>query len=154
MNWHVIYTKPKWEKKVAEQLNKAGIIAYCPTTIVVKERSDRKKKMEVPLFNHYVFVYISAKDRNAVFISPGVIRYLYWLGKHALVTEKEIDTIKNWLNPLKNNIISIESYSVGQTITVTEGPFKTQNAIVKEITKTHHILVLKTLGCILKIKHS
>lgn len=154
MNWHVIFTKPKWERKVAEQLNKAGITAYCPTTIIVKERSDRKKKIEAPLFNHYVFVYISDKDRNLVFLSPGVVRYLYWLGKHALVREKEIETIKNWLNPIKSNIISIENYNLGQTIKLTEGPFITQNAIVKEITKTHHILVLKSLGCVLKIKHS
>jgi hypothetical protein len=30
MNWYVVYTKPKWEKKVAEQLKNKGIACYCP----------------------------------------------------------------------------------------------------------------------------
>ena len=51
MNWYVVYTKPKWEKKVAERLDAIGIITYCPLITKVSQWSDRKKKVEVPLFN-------------------------------------------------------------------------------------------------------
>ena len=58
MSWYVVYTKPKWEKKVAERLNEIGITAYCPFITKVSQWSDRKKKIEVPLFNSYIFVKI------------------------------------------------------------------------------------------------
>lgn len=151
MNWYVVYTKPKAEKKVAEQLNRFGINCYCPLIIKEQQWSDRKKKIQVPLFNHYVFVQLAEKDRNLVFTSPGAIRYLFWLGKHAIVKDKEIETIKEWLKDEKAEI-SITSYQVGETIQVDSGPFLNQNAIVKEITNTHYFLILESLGCILKIR--
>jgi transcription antitermination factor NusG len=90
MNWYVVYTKPKWEKKVAEQLKK-GIACYCPLVTQVRQWSDRKKKVEVPLFNSYVLVARSTK----IWFSIGrVVRYLFWLGKPAIVRDEEIDTIK------------------------------------------------------------
>lgn len=154
MNWYVVYTKPKWEKRVAEQLNRLGINCYCPTTIKVRQWSDRKKKVEVPLFNHYIFVQLSEKDRNMVFLSPGVIRYLFWLGKHAIVKDEEINTIKKWLNSGNSMDISVVEYNVGATIKVNSGPFIDQKAIIQEITNTHYVLVLESLGCVLKMKHS
>lgn len=153
MNWYVLYTKPKWEKKTAEQLNKLGIICFCPTIKKVHQWSDRKKKVEVPLFNHYVFVQLEEKDRNKVFVSPGVIRYLFWLGKHAIVKDQEINTIKEWLSGKDHSGISVLEYKVGQKIKLDSGPFSEQNATVKDITKTHYVLILESLGCILKIKH-
>ncbi|WP_418263709.1 hypothetical protein [Flavobacterium faecale] len=41
---------------------------------------------------------LAEKDRNMVFLSPSVVRYLLGLGKHAIVKDKEIETIKEWLN--------------------------------------------------------
>ena len=58
MPWYVLYTNPKAEKKVAEQLNKIGIETYCPLVTKIQQWSDRKKKIEVPLFSSYVFVNI------------------------------------------------------------------------------------------------
>ncbi len=152
MNWYVLYTKPKWEKKVAEQLKRSNINCYCPVIKKVHQYSDRKKKVEVPLFNHYVFVQLPEKDRNLVFLSPGVIRYLFWLGKHAIVKDEEINTIKKWLDSGDNSDISVEQYNIGETIKVNSGPFMDQKATIQEITNTHYILVLESLGCVLKIK--
>ena len=152
MNWYVVYTKPKWEKRVAEQLNRLDINCYCPLIKKTKQYSDRKKKVELPLFNHYVFVQLADKDRNLVFLSPGVVRYLFWLGKHAIVKNEEIDTIKDWLSK-DNEEINITQYNIGETIKVNSGPFLNQNAVIKEVTNSHYVLVLESLGCVLKIKH-
>lgn len=153
MNWYVIYTKPKWEKKVAEQLIKSGINCYCPFINTVKQYSDRKKKVIVPLFNHYVFVQLPDKDKNLVFLSPGVVQYLFWLGKHAIVKDHEISTIKNWLGNGDQPSIAVTQYKIGETIKLNSGPFLDQKAIVKDITNKHYILVLESLGCVLKVEH-
>ena len=62
MAWYVLYTNPKAEKKVAEQLTKIGVINYCPLIKKVHQWSDRKKKIEIPLFTSYVFVNIDEKN--------------------------------------------------------------------------------------------
>lgn len=150
-NWYVVYTKPKWEKKVAEQLREKGIECYCPIITQVRQWSDRKKKVEIPLFNSYVFVQLEESDRDLVFISTGVVRYLFWLGKPAIVRYTEIETIKTWLAGPNRANVSLVPYQVGDKIKVASGPFYSQEAIVQEVNKTHYLLVLESLGCILKM---
>ena len=153
MKWYVVYTKPKWEKRAAEQLIQLGVECYCPTIKKTIQRSDRKVKVEVPLFNNYIFVQLADKDRNMVFLSPGVIRYLFWLGRHAIVKEKEIDIIKEWLNVGDTSKeISVMQYQIGDKIKLHSGPFCEQTAFVKDITKTHYVLILESLGYVLKVK--
>ena len=113
MNWYVIYTKPKWEKKVAEQLAEAGIDCYCPLITQIRQWSDRKKKVEVPLFNSYVFVQLDESERNSVFQSAGVVRYLFWLGKPAIVRHEEIEVIKKWINTSDAADIMVDRYKIG-----------------------------------------
>src|ERR1700759_2085013 len=55
-NWYVVYTKPRWEKKVAKQLEQKKIEHYCPLNKVQRQWSDRKKIILEPLFSCYVFV--------------------------------------------------------------------------------------------------
>ncbi|KQO33272.1 antitermination protein NusG [Flavobacterium sp. Leaf82] len=152
-NWYVVYTKPKWEKKVAERLNEIGIECYCPLITQIKEWSDRKKKIEVPLFNSYVFVYLEDVDRNSVFQISGLVRYLFWLGKPAIVREEEIHIIKTSLKAPNISDISVTSIQVGDRIKLETGVFSNQDAIVQEISNTYYTLVLESLGCVLKIKY-
>ena len=152
MNWYVIYTKPKWEKKVAEQLAEAGIDCYCPLITQIRQWSDRKKKVEVPLFNSYVFVQLDESERNSVFQSAGVVRYLFWLGKPAIVRHEEIEVIKKWINTSDAADIMVDRYQIGDAIQLESGPFTAQKAILQEVTNTHYVLVLESLGCVLKMK--
>ena len=152
MNWYVVYTKPKWEKKVAAQLNSIGIECYCPLITQVRQWSDRKKKVEVPLFNSYVFVKIEESERSEVFRSLGAVRYLFWLGKPAVVRDDEIAVIKKWLTSSVTSELSVVSFQTGDIIEVESGPFSAQKAIVQEVTNTHYILVLESMGCVLKMK--
>ncbi|MFH6937398.1 UpxY family transcription antiterminator [Flavobacterium sp. FlaQc-30] len=153
MNWYVVYTKPKWEKKVAEKLTQIGIECYCPIITQVKQWSDRKKKVEVPLFNSYVFVQLKEGDRNSVFQIAGVVRYLFWLGKPAIVRDEEIKSIKDSLKATNIAEVSVSSIQVGDRIKLESGAFSNQSAIVQEVSNTHYILVLEALGCVLKIKY-
>ncbi|MFD1601596.1 UpxY family transcription antiterminator [Flavobacterium artemisiae] len=153
MNWYVVYTKPKWEKKVAEKLNQIGIECYCPLMFQIKQWSDRKKKIEVPLFNSYVFVHLEDIDRNKVFEVAGAVRYLFWLGKPAIVKDVEIENIK--INLKADNIseISVSPIKAGDKITLESGVFAKQNATVQEVSHNYYTLVLESLGCVLKIKY-
>lgn len=153
MSWYVVYTKPKWEKKVADKLSQIGVECYCPMITQIKQWSDRKKKIEVPLFNSYVFVQLSDSDRNSVFQIAGVIRYLFWLGKPAIVRDEEIKIIKTSLKSPNISDVSVTSIQVGDRIKLETGVFSNQDAIVQEVSNTYYTLVLESLGCVLKIKY-
>lgn len=152
-NWYVVYTKPKWEKKVAEKLNEIGIECYCPLITQIKQWTDRKKKIEVPLFSSYVFIQLEDGDRNSVFQISGVVRYLFWLGKPAIVRDEEINIIKTSLASPNLSDVSVSSIQVGDRIKLESGVFINQDAIVQEISNTYYTLVLESLGCVLKIKY-
>ena len=149
-SWHVIYTKPRAEKKVEERLNNFGIKAYCPVKQEIKQWSDRKKKILVPVLPSMVLVNIDEKERNNVFDIPGVVRYMFWLGKHAVVKEEEVDSLKNLLN--QNSIVSQETIAlkVGEKIDVPG--FENQSGIIKKISTNQIWVVLKDLGYVIKLK--
>lgn len=152
MNWYVVYTKPKWERKVAERLNEIGIIAYCPLITKLSQWSDRKKEIQVPLFTSYIFVQVHEKERNAIFEIPGAVRYMFWLGKPAIVKENEIQIIQEWVKTPDSFEVMIDEWKKGDKIVLESGPFVTKSAIVQEIKQNHYLLVLECLGCVLKVK--
>ena len=149
-SWHVIYTKPRAEKKVEERLNNFGIEAYCPVKQEVKQWSDRKKKILVPILPSMVLVNIDEKERNKVFDIPGVVRYMFWLKKHAIVKDSEVASLKSLLS--QNNIISqnTETLKVGENINVPG--FENQSGIIKKISNNQIWVVLKMLGYVIKLK--
>ncbi|MWB94478.1 UpxY family transcription antiterminator [Flavobacterium sp. GA093] len=153
MNWYVVYTKPKWEKKVSDKLNQLGIECYCPLVTRIRQWSDRKKKVEMPLFNSYVFVRLQDSDRNQIFQASGIVRYLFWLGKPAIVRDDEIEIIKKSLASDSVYDVLISPHQKGDRIKLDSGVFNNQNAIVQEVSKTYYIVVLESLGCVLKIKY-
>ncbi|MDD5149982.1 MAG: UpxY family transcription antiterminator [Flavobacterium sp.] len=151
MNWYVVYTKPKWEKKVAERLNEIGVVTYCPLITKTSQWSDRKKTVSVPLFNSYIFVQVEEKDRNRVFEVTGAVRYLFWLGKPAMVKDSEIETIQHWLSVPTNFEITLDEWKKGDKIILESGPFISQSAIIQEVKPNHYVLVLESLGCVLRV---
>jgi transcription antitermination factor NusG len=100
--WYVVYTKPRWEKKVYTLLNEKGYENYCPLNRVKKKWSDRIKTVYEPLFKSYVFVKISEEEKTPVRMVNGIVNFVYWLGKPAVVKEKEIVQIKKFLNEYEN----------------------------------------------------
>lgn len=151
MNWYVVYTKPKWEKKVAERLNEIGVVTYCPLVTKTSQWSDRKKTISVPLFNSYIFVQIEEKDRNRVFEIPGAVRYLFWLGKPATVRDSEIEAIRNWLSAPATYEVRLDQWKKGDKIVLESGPFISQSALIHEVKSNHYILILESLGCVLRV---
>ena len=150
MSWFAIYTRPKNEKKVTLSLEKMGIEAYCPMITQVKQWSDRKKKVEMPLINSYVFVNIADKNRNIVFNVPGVVRYLFWLGKPAVIQDQEIEVLKDGLKGILNNV-EVQGIQPGDILTISKGPFQGKEGIVSQIEKNKIRLVLKELGVLITI---
>lgn len=154
MNWYAIYTKPRWEKKVAQRLQEMEIETYCPCINEVRQWSDRKKKVNTPLFKSYVFVRLTEKHRSLVFDVPGVVQYIFWLGKPAVIRDGEIETIRKWLEDDSVEEVEISHLTQGDKITIAAGSFKGQEAIIDKVGKKRLRLVLKSLDCVVSVKTS
>ena len=149
--WFVVYTRPQQELKVAEQLSDMGITNYCPTITLIKQYSDRKKKVSKPLLSSYVMVQLEEKERNKVFSCSGIVRYLFFLGKPAVVPAFEIDLMQDHLSGVYNDI-KITTLSVGDSHTITEGPFSGISGRVVETDNSKVKLELASLGMSITLK--
>ena len=143
--WFVVYTKPQQELKVASQLSAMGITNYCPTITLVKQYSDRKKKVTKPLLSSYVMVEIEDNQRIKVFACNGIVRYLFFLGKPAVVATSDIKLMQNHLNGVYNDS-KVTTLSVGDSHTITDGPFSGVSGRVVETDNTKVKLELTSLG--------
>ena len=147
--WYAIYTRPRWEKKVNKMLEVKGIETYCPLNKVRRKWSDRIKTIEEPLFKSYVFVKINDQARADVRLTEGVINFVYWNGKPAFIKEKEIQTIKRFLDEHENvELIKID-LKTEQRVRVTAGPLMDQEGKIIEVKHKVAKVAIDSLGYIL-----
>ena len=149
--WFVVYTRPQQELKVAGQLSDMGITNYCPTITLVKQYSDRKKKVTKPLLSSYVMVELEQNQRQKVFSCSGIVRYLFFLGKPAVVPASEINLMQDHLNGVYNDS-KVTILSVGDSHTITQGPFSGVTGKVVETNNTKVKLELASLGMQITLK--
>ena len=147
--WYAVYTRPRWEKKVNRLLQEKGIESYCPLNKVRRKWSDRVKTVEEPLFKSYVFVKIEEKGRTDVRMTDGVINFVYWDGKKAIIKEKEIQTIKLFLEEHENvELVKIE-LKPEQRVRVIAGPMMDQEGKVLEVKNKVAKVAIDSLGYVL-----
>lgn len=121
--WYVVYTRPRWEKKTAANLAAAHIECYCPLNKVSKQWTDRKKIVLEPLFKSYVFVKVDKDQMWQVADIPGVLNYVYWLGKPATIPEREIEAIRLFMADHQQVFIQQKHIKPGDTIRINAAPF-------------------------------
>jgi len=151
--WFAIYTKPRSEKKVAERLSDSGIEVFCPLIKTMRQWSDRKKKVQLPMFPGYVFVYVSELDRIKVLMDYSVLNFVYWLGKPAVIRENEIDAIREIAEKGEEVSINSNEFEIGQLVKIQEGPFKGMSGKVSKLDKKKLIVLVEELGCMVSFKH-
>ncbi len=121
-NWHVVYTYPNTEKKVYQELTRRQITVFLPTTKVLRQWSDRKKQLEVPLFPSYVFVKVRFKEMWMVTLVDGVARFVKFNGTPAVISESEIDLIKKVISGTENVHNENDCVVEGDYVQIEHGP--------------------------------
>lgn len=148
-NWYAVYTHAKWEKKVADLLTRKKIENYCPLNRVERQWSDRKKILQEPLFTCYVFVRLTDKERIPVLQTEGVINYVSWTGKPAVIRDSEIELVKNFLIDHINVRLEKFDVCINDTIRVKYGIFIEQEGKVIEVLDKTVRVLLPSLGYVM-----
>lgn len=148
--WLVIYTRPRWEKKVDKLLKEKGIESYCPLREVVNQWADRKKEVSLPLFSSYIFVNVDLYDQANVLYTLGVMGYVYYMGKPAVVRSTVIEQIKDNLANYKDlEIVNLHGVSIGDTVKIKCGVLTNQLGKVIQIQGKNVLMVFDTINCAL-----
>ena len=144
-NWYVLYTKLNREKKVLLRLTELDMTVYCPMVTTMRQWSDRKKKIQAPLIPRIIFIQCSESDRDKVFEVSGTQRYLFWLGKPAIVKNSEIETMQEWLQGEISDSV-VQELKKGDTYIVPKNVVNGGEGIINEVSKNRVQIVLKELG--------
>ena len=153
INWYAIYTRPRSEKKVFELLSKNDFTAYLPLISTIRQWSDRKKKVQLPLISSYVFVRTDEKSLKNTLPINGVVRILKHLGKPAIIKDYEIENLKILLEDTDNITFIRDSHlKKGDSIIVEKGVFKGLIAECIEVNGKHRVIVrIEALGDLIEV---
>jgi len=150
VSWLVLKTKPRTEKKIYQQLTTAGISAFLPSYCVMRQWSDRKKKVEVPLIPGVVFVQNILTDTYSLYDFPHVTGILKEFGKPALVTQQEVENLQILVKELNGEMIEAHetcNFRHGDPVEVIRGNFTGVVGNLLSINGKHRLVVqLKSLN--------
>lgn len=152
--WYAIYTRPRSEKKALDYLVEEGIETYLPIKKTMRQWSDRKKMVELPLIPSYIFVYVSEKEYYKALNTPYTVRYITFNGKAAPIPEREINLLKLMLKELPNDVNLIASnISKGDMVAITAGPLiGAKGEVIYKKGKQHFQVRLEPLGYAVQVE--
>ena len=141
-SWYVVYVRSRHEKNVYSALLDKGIDASLPMKTVVREWSDRKKKVQLPLFRGYVFVNIYLKIDNLIVLKTlGVVKFIGIRNKPSRIPDEQI----HWMHMLVAESATVRAEKeipLGQRVRVMGGPFKGIKGVVKRVGSRSRLVVL------------
>ena len=147
LHWFAVYTKPRWEKKVASILEEQGIEHYCPLNKVVKQWSDRKKIVLEPIFKSYVFVRVPEVEKWELRNVTGIINFVYWLGKPARIKDEDIFTIRKFLNEFSDvSVQEAPKLEVNSKVRIKQGVLMNYHGILVEISGNRAKVKIESMG--------
>jgi transcription antitermination factor NusG len=153
--WKVVYVASRQEKKVSAYLEKAGVTHYLPLYRSLRFWRDRKKWVDMPLFNGYVFVCPKEIERDIILQTPGVVKFLRHNQQDAVVPERQILLIKEFVDLGYNvsELATSETFEVGDIADILDGPLKGKEAeIFKKGDENYIIVAIEALNQSVKVR--
>lgn len=124
--WYALYVRSRAEKKVVTQLEDIGVEVFLPLITRIKQWSDRKKKVEEPLFKSYVFVHSTAKQHIPILNVYGVLKFVTFEHEAVVVPDNQIVAIKRYIDDFdeKGRELTNAELQVGDMVRITNGPMQ------------------------------
>ena len=148
-HWYALYVKSRSEKTVLMQLEDQGIEAFLPLVTRIKQWSDRKKKVEEPLFKSYVFVHSNEKEHYPILSVYGVVRFVTFERKAVVVPDNQIIAIKRYIDDFREEENSLKNADLkeGQMVRIVAGPLMGLTGRLKSVNNKKYLIVyIETVG--------
>ena len=141
--WFAVYVKSRCEKKVSKQLDDIGIESFLPLITRMKQWSDRRKKVEEPLFRSYLFVNISLNDYYKVLNVNGVVKFICFEKKPVEVPQNQIIAIKKYITDTDLHDVDCENidFKEGELVRIKSGQMKDLIGRFVKINGKHRVVI-------------
>jgi transcription antitermination factor NusG len=147
-NWYVVKTLSRAEKIVFKRLSMMGLSVYLPLQTTIKQWSDRKKKIDIPLISGTLFIHGNASTLSLLYHVQGFHSILHFLGKPAIVRDEEINNLKLLLQDnveIKEEVF--EEIKKGESVEVIRGPLQGIIATSVEQQRNYKLIIqIESLG--------
>jgi transcription antitermination factor NusG len=104
------------------------------------------KTVEEPLFKSYVFVRVNEDEQTQVRMVPGVINFVYWEGRPAVVKDREIEAIRKFLNEYENVLAEPLHLRPRERVKIQQGIFMDQDATILQVRGKKVKVVIESIG--------
>ncbi|WP_158791830.1 UpxY family transcription antiterminator [Granulicella sp. L60] len=139
-HWYAVYTYPRHEKVVTQQLESKSVEAFLPTFVTESRWKDRRVRIQTPVFPGYVFARIDLRERSKVFTIPGVIRMLSFNGTPAPIEDSEIEAVRLCVER-GITLESCLSLEVGDRVRVRSGVLQGLEGLVSRCKNDRRLIV-------------
>ena len=141
--WYAIYVKSRNEKKVFKTLNDIGIESFLPLITRMKQWSDRRKKVEEPLFRSYIFVNIPLSDYYKVLNVNGVVKFICFEKKPVEVPANQIIAIQKYISDTDLHDVDYENidFKEGELVRIKSGQMKDLVGRFVKINGKHRVVI-------------
>ena len=151
--WYVFYCSSRAEKKVEGLLRRAGYTVYLPLLATLRQWSDRKKWVDVPLLPGYLFVWAPETQIGAICATPGVVGVLRLAGRPGYLRAEEVETLKRLIASGYSLEMLPQEILPGKTVLVDDGPLRGLKGIcMGEAGNRYFYVWIETLDQIVKAK--
>ena len=130
---------------MAALLLEAGVENYCPINKITRKWSDRKKVVLEPVFKGYVFVKVDEAKKWDVKKVPGILNFVYWLGKPAKIREGEIDTIRKFLNEFSEVAVEQKGFTIESEVRIKQGIMMNYKGVIIEVLGNKAVVKIDSL---------
>lgn len=130
--WRVIWTRSRFEKSVAEALSSKNHIVFLPLRKEIRQWSDRRKKIEVPLFPNYIFVRAVEADFQEILKIPGVVKLIQENNRPAIIRESQMRLLKKLIENSDYPELEFQTLDEGSNITIRSGPLRGLSGVLVE----------------------
>jgi transcription antitermination factor NusG len=149
--WLAAYVRMHHEKKVRDRLVEMGITTFLPVQTVVRQWSDRKKKVDRVLIPMMIFVYVNRAEQLQVLQLPQVIRYMILRGEHvpAVIPDAQMEAFR-FMVDLSETPVNFDCCDLqpGEQVRVVRGPLKGLTGELITIDgKSSIVIRIDRLGC-------
>lgn len=149
-HWHALYVRSRFERKVLGQLQENGIEAYLPLITLIKQWSDRRKKVEEPLFKSYLFVRNNEKEYLTILSLTGVVKFVSFEHKAVVVPENQIIAIKRYIDDFEqgkeDKAMRNEDLKIGQMVRITHGPMQGLIGRLESVKDKRLVVFIEAVG--------
>ncbi len=151
--WYIFYCRSRSEKKVLSSLQNSNHIAYLPIIEVMRQWSDRKKKVKVPMLPGYIFVYCSHVEIYNVVQIDNIVASVKIAGSNLFLRDYEFDLLKKIEQHDLFESVSSKQLAKGDKVVVTGGPLKgLEGECIREEGKHFLQIQIEALGQFIKVK--